>query len=53
MKFFVLLWIDSGLKQRKEYILQHLGKIRYQFLRLENITERHKTTVWTFQDFIF
>lgn len=32
MKFFVFLWVDCGLKQRKEYVLQHLGKIGYQLL---------------------
>lgn len=48
MKFFVLLWVDSGLKYRKEYVLQHLGKIRYQFLHLENITETHTNNVLYF-----
>ena len=43
MKFFVLLWVNSGLKERKEYVLQHLGKIRNQLLRLKNITETHKS----------
>lgn len=42
MKLFVFLWINSGLKQRKEYVFQHLGKIRYQLLRLEYITETNK-----------
>ena len=42
MKFFVLLWVNSGLKERKEYVLQHLGKIRYQLLRLEYVTEKQK-----------
>ena len=41
MKFFVLLWVNSGLKEGKEYVFQHLCKIRDQFLRLKNITETH------------
>lgn len=44
MKLFVFLWINCGLKQRKEYVFQHLGKIRYQLLRLENITETNTQT---------
>lgn len=42
MDFFVLLWIDSGLKQRKEYVLQHLGKVRHELLCLENVAVTHK-----------
>lgn len=32
MKLFVVLWVNSGLKQRKKYVLQHLGKICDQLL---------------------
>lgn len=32
MKFFVVLWVNSGLKQRKKYVFQHLGKICDQLL---------------------
>lgn len=42
VNFFVLLWIDSGLKQRKEYVLQHLGKVRHELLCLENVAGTHK-----------
>lgn len=42
VNFFVLLWIDSGLKQRKEYVLQHLGKVRHELLCLENVAVTHK-----------
>lgn len=42
MKVFVVLWVNSGLKQWKKYVLQHLGKIRDQLLGFENITEKQK-----------
>lgn len=44
MNLFVLLRIDSGLKQRKEYVLQHLGKVRHELLGLENVagTQKYK-----------
>lgn len=42
MKLFVLLWVNSGLKQRKEYVLQNLSEIRHKLLWPENITETHK-----------
>lgn len=42
MKIFVVLWVNSGLEQRKEYVLQHLGKIRDQFFGFENITETQR-----------
>lgn len=45
MKFFVLLWVHGGLKQGKENVLQHLGKIRYKLLCLENVTEKQKNIV--------
>jgi len=32
VKFSVLLWVHSSLEQWKEYVLQCLGKIKYQFL---------------------
>ena len=43
MKLFVLLWVNGGLKQRKEYVLQHLGKVRNQLFCLEDVTERGKS----------
>lgn len=42
MKLFVLLGVHSGLKQRHENVLQHVGKTVYQLLGLENVTETHK-----------
>lgn len=42
MNVFVVLWVNSGLKQRKKYVLQHLGKIRDQPSGFENITETQK-----------
>lgn len=45
VKFFVTLRVDSGLKQREEYVLQHLGKVWHQLLQSENITETHENTV--------
>lgn len=30
MYFFVILWIYSGLKQWKEYVLQHLGEVGHK-----------------------
>lgn len=41
MKFFVLSWVNTGLEQRIEDVLQHFGKIRYQLLGLENVTETY------------
>lgn len=32
MEFFVALWIHSSLEDGQEYVLQNLGKMRYQFL---------------------
>lgn len=42
MKVFVVMWVNSGLEQRKKYVLQHLGKIRDQPSGFENITETQK-----------
>lgn len=28
--FFVILWIDGGLKKRKENVLQHLGEVGHK-----------------------
>lgn len=28
--FFVILWIDSSLKQWKEYVLKHLGEVGHK-----------------------
>lgn len=38
----MILGVNGGLKQRKEDVLQHLGKIRDQLFGFENITEKDK-----------
>lgn len=53
MKLFVLLWVHSGLKQRKENVLQHLGEIGHKLLCLENVTEKEQENIVFYNKGIF
>lgn len=51
MEFSVVLWVNSGLKQGKKYVLQHLGKICDQLLWFENVTETQKVAPDHYRDY--